>query len=169
MEKLWQGYIYCVEGCILWFVHLTQTLSTEDVQKIYSQVKVDVQSNDRSSLVRSSENSNQMPVCWQVTWSKKPIQVTNQFKVESQAKWHIKWSSNKSSWVMRKVEWKIMLSDKSSWVNQDKKVEWQVKLSGKSNQVIRQVEWLDKLGDLTRQVGWQEKSSDKLSTSQVTS
>ena len=60
-----------------------------------------------------------------------------------------------------------MLSDKSSWVNQDKKVEWQVKLSGKSNQVIRQVEWLDKLGDLTRQVGWQEKSSDKLSTSQV--
>ena len=58
-----------------------------------------------------------------------------------------------------------MLSDKSSWVNQDKKVEWQVKLSGKSNQVIRQVEWLDKLGDKTS--WWQEKSSDKLSTSQV--
>ena len=169
MEKLWQGYIHCVEGCILWFVHLTQTLSTEDLQKIYSHVKVDVQSNDRSSLVRSSENSNQMPVWWQVTWSKKPSQVTNQVKVESQAKWHIKWSSNKSSWVMRKVEWKVMLSDKSSWVNQDKKVEWQVNLSGKSNQVIRQVEWLDKLGDktswVTRKVKWQVKYK----SSQVTS
>ena len=74
-----------------------------------------------------------------------------------------------------------MLSDKSSWVNQDKKVEWQVKLSGKSNQVIRQVEWLDKFGDktidnlgdkkswVTRKVKWQVKYKSSDQFRQVTS
>ena len=117
-EKLWQGYIHCVEGCILWFVHLTQTLSTEDLQKIYSHVKIDVQSNDRSSLVRSSENSNQMPVWWQVTWSKKPSQVTNQVK----SRWKVKLSDTSSGQVTNPVEWWEKLREKSCWVTSQ--VEW---------------------------------------------